>query len=256
MAEGSRAQAACTGTSVTFKSFTMIPQWTYITVIPFLITVLMTIAFMFKAMPRPYNSRWLIISDIWLLFQAFLAFSGFYLVTKTMPPRTLALIGPPVLVILFMFFSGAGRSVSDLMNLQVLTLLHVVRLPIEIILYMLYTEGKIPDLLTLEGRNFDIFSGITAPVVAWLAFKNKTVNINLLLGWNIVCLALVFNVMIHGILSAPSVLQQFAFDQPNTAVLYFPFVWLASFIVPVVIYAHLASIRKIMQLRKSALQGL
>jgi hypothetical protein len=61
-----------------------------------------------------------------------------------------------------------------------------------------------------------------------------------------VCLGLVVNIAINGLLSAPTPLQQFAFDQPNIALAYFPFVLLPSVVVPMVIFAHLASIRQIL----------
>jgi hypothetical protein len=38
-----------------------------------------------------------------------------------------------------------------------------------------------------------------------------------------------------------------AFDQPNIAILYFPFVWLPSVVVPGVLLAHLVSLRKLFQ---------
>jgi hypothetical protein len=38
----------------------------------------------------------------------------------------------------------------------------------------------------------------------------------------------------------------FAFDQPNIAVLYFPFNWLPSCIVPLVLLSHLAAIRQLL----------
>jgi len=36
-----------------------------------------------------------------------------------------------------------------------------------------------------------------------------------------------------------------AFDQPNIAVLYFPFSWLPTYVVPVVLFCHLAALRKL-----------
>jgi hypothetical protein len=53
------------------------------------------------------------------------------------------------------------------------------------------------------------------------------------------------NIVVNAALSAPVPFQQFAFDQPNIAVLYFPFVWLPGFIVPLVLFAHLAAIQKL-----------
>ena len=96
--------------------------------------------------------------------------------------------------------------------------------------------------MTFEGRNFDILAGITAPLIAWLAFRGGKINRPLLIVWNIFALILLINIVVNAVLSFPSPFQQFAFEQPNLAVLYFPFQWLPSVIVPIVLFSHLASL--------------
>jgi hypothetical protein len=54
-----------------------------------------------------------------------------------------------------------------------------------------------------------------------------------------------FNIVLTAILSAPLPIQQLAFEQPNIAVLYFPFTFLPGFIVPIVLFSHLVVISKI-----------
>jgi hypothetical protein len=39
--------------------------------------------------------------------------------------------------------------------------------------------------------------------------------------------------------------QQLNFDQPNRAVLYFPYVWLPAIVVPIVLFSHLAALWQI-----------
>jgi hypothetical protein len=56
-----------------------------------------------------------------------------------------------------------------------------------------------------------------------------------------------FNIVLTAILSAPLPIQQLAFEQPNIAVMYFPFVYLPGFIVPIVLFSHLVSLKKLMQ---------
>jgi hypothetical protein len=100
--------------------------------------------------------------------------------------------------------------------------------------------------MTFTGRNFDIVAGITAPLIYFICFKgDKVKNRSLLLGWNFICLGLLLNIVINAVLSAPFSFQQFAFYQPNIAVLYFPFILLPSFIVMIVLYSHLAAIRRL-----------
>ena len=125
-----------------------------------------------------------------------------------------------------------------------LTYVNVVRIPVEIVLYWLYLNKAVPELMTFAGSNFDILAGISAPLVAYVGLRKQKLSKKVVLWWNIAALALLLNIVIHAVLSAPFVFQQLAFDQPNIGVLYFPFVWLPAFIVPVVLFGHLVSIRQ------------
>ena len=102
-----------------------------------------------------------------------------------------------------------------------------------------------PESMTFEGRNFDILSGLSAPFIAWLVFRKGIGGRKVLIAWNLICLLLVLQVVATGLLSVPSVFQQLSFDQPNVAVLHFPFVWLPGIIVPAVIFGHLLALRQL-----------
>lgn len=187
----------------------------------------------------------LLVILVWLAVQTFIAISGFYTVTDTLPPRFLLLVLPPFLVIAGLFLSPKGRNFIDGLDLKSLTILHTIRIPVEIVLFFLFTYKTIPELMTFEGRNFDILSGITAPVIFYFAFVRKQLSRKIILIWNMICLGLLINIVSNAILSAPFPFQQFAFDQPNIAVLYFPFIWLPCCVVPLVLLSHLAAIRQL-----------
>ena len=179
--------------------------------------------------------------------QAILGFSGFYLNQNTIPPRLIFLILPSLILIIGLFTTQKGRQFIDSLDIKALTILHIVRIPVEIVLYWLFLAHTIPQLMTFEGRNFDILSGLTAPLVFYFGFVKQKLPKNALLIWNFICLALLFNIVITAILSAKTPFQKLAFDQPNIAVTYFPFVWLPSIIVPIVLFAHLVSIRQLLK---------
>ena len=101
--------------------------------------------------------------------------------------------------------------------------------------------------MTFEGRNFDIISGITAPIIYYFFFVKNSWRKSLLLAWNFICLALLLNIVITAVLSVPTAFQQFAFDQPNIAILYFPFNLLPAVVVPLVLLSHLAAIRQLLK---------
>lgn len=182
----------------------------------------------------------------WMIVQLFLGASGFYKVTDTFPPRFLLLLLPPILLMACIFVSRAGKRFLDRLDIKYLTYLHTARIPIEIVLFWLFINRQIPQLMTFEGRNFDIVVGLTAPLIAYLVFSKNWFGNNVLLIWNLVSLGLLVNIVVNALLSAPTPFQQFGFEQPNVAVLYFPFVWLPSCIVPIVLFSHLATIRRIL----------
>ena len=124
------------------------------------------------------------------------------------------------------------------------------RIPVELTLLWLFLYKAVPELMTFEGRNFDILSGLSAPIIYYFGFVKKQLSSKIILLWNFICLGLLFNIVIHAILSAPFYFQQFAFNQPNIALLYFPFVWLPACIVPLVLFSHLVSIRRILMMNK------
>ena len=220
----------------------------YVSIV-FILTTLLTVFLFYKATARSKTT--LVVIFAWLLLQSILAFSGFYTVTDTFPPRFALTALPAILFIIGIFVTARGRSYIDSLDTKTLTLLHIVRIPVEICLYWLFLYKAVPQLMTFAGRNFDILSGITAPIVYFVCFKNSQLkNRKLLLVWNFICLGLLLNIVINALLSAPFPFQQFAFDQPNIAILYFPFTWLPCFIVMIVLYSHLTAIRRLIIYRK------
>lgn len=214
----------------------------YIT-IGFGLTTAVTVYLFYKAVNN--SKRILAIVIAWLLLQSGIGLTGFYTVTSPMPPRFALLVVPPVLAIIVLLLTPKGRSIIDSWNIEMLTYIHIVRVPVELTLLGLFIYKQVPQLMTFEGRNFDIISGITAPLVAYLALGKTKLNKGFLLAWNILCLGLVLNIVLNAILSLPTPFQRFAFEQPNVGLAYFPFIWLPCFIVPVVLIAHIVSIRRI-----------
>ena len=186
----------------------------------------------------------------WLIFQTVIAIGGTYLNTSAYPPRLFLFGGGPALILVIGCLVFARGSLIASLPLAALTLIHVIRIPVEIVLNWLYEAGLVPAIMTFHGQNFDIISGITAPVVYLIAFRKGRVNVPILLVWNLAALALVLNIVITAILAAPPPLQLLAFYQPNRAVLYFPFSWLPTIIVPIVLLCHFASICKLLSIRR------
>lgn len=188
----------------------------------------------------------LVVIGCWLLLQLLLDLIGFYDNMNAFPPRMVFAVGPAFLLMILLILTPKGRTYIDKLDLKALTILHVIRIPVELVLLALFIYKAVPELMTFEGYNFDIFSGLTAPILYYALSKGK-LNPKWLLVWNFICLALLVNIVMIAILSIPYPFQRLAFDQPNLAVLKFPFLWLPSVVVPLVFFSHLVVIRKLMK---------
>jgi hypothetical protein len=213
-------------------------------IILFCATVIGTLYFFYQSFKR---RKILVGILVWMLLVGILGYIGFYNVQDAIPPRFIFLVVPGVFFVIFYFLSSSGKKFNSSLNIKWLTLLHTIRIPVEIVLYYMFVAGFIPDLMTFEGYNYDILSGISAPILYYAVFIKGWIGEKGLLIWNFVCLALLINIVTIAILSAETPIQRLAFEQPNVGVAYFPFVWLPAVIVPIVLYAHLASIRLLLK---------
>ncbi len=207
------------------------------------ITLITALVLFYKATHS--NKTVLAIIALWIATQSFISLTGFYKTETSLPPRFALLLLPPVVFIIILLSIKKGRAFIDGLDIKYLTLMHIIRIPVELVLLWLFMHKAVPELMTFEGRNFDILSGISAPIIYYLVFVQKKSVKTVLLIWNFICLALLLNIAFNAVLSLPTVFQQFAFNQPNIALLYFPFTLLPSVLVPLVMFSHLASIRKI-----------
>jgi hypothetical protein len=207
----------------------------------FVIITLLTVFQFYKA--SQYTKSFLLVVSILAIIQMGLALRGFYENATALPPRFIFLLMPAVIIMIYLFFSKKGKSFLDSLDIKQLSFLHTIRIPVEITLYYLFVAKAIPQIMTFEGRNFDILAGISAPIIFYLGFIKKVISSKGLLVWNILCVGLLINIVVIAILSAKTLFQQFGLDQPNIAIAYFPFNWLASIVVPIVLLSHLATIR-------------
>ena len=180
---------------------------------------------------------------VWIFFQIIVSRLHVYSNNLNVFPPRIVLFGifPPLFFILFLFFRG--KFIISKFSLQDLHAIHVVRIPVEIGLLLLAKEKVIPEIMSFEGQNFDILAGLTAPFIVYYGFIKRKLSSKILLLWNILCLGLLLNIVVTAFLAAPTPFQQIAFEQPNKAVLFYPYSLLPTFIVPIVLFSHLVSIK-------------
>jgi hypothetical protein len=114
-----------------------------------------------------------------------------------------------------------------------------------IIFLILYGAGKLPGLFAWPAGLGDVLVGVLAPVVALAYARGPRENGDLVLAWNIFGIIDLIVAVTIGFTTSPSPLQLFAFDLPNELISAFPLVLIPTYLVPVSVLLHLASLVKL-----------
>jgi hypothetical protein len=114
-----------------------------------------------------------------------------------------------------------------------------------IIFLALYGAGKMPGLFAWPAGIGDVLVGALAPVVAIAYARGPEKNGDLAWVWNILGLTDLSVAVASGMVTAPSPIQQFAFDLPNELLGAFPLVLIPIYLVPLSVLLHLASLTKL-----------
>lgn len=179
----------------------------------------------------------LTIYGVWGVLVAVLAYAGFF---RHFPFGMLMIIVSVTLLTVYFY------RIKPL-NTKYLLAIHILRIPVEIILFQLYLQKQVPIQMTFKGWNFDIVIGITALL---LIFSKKIPPL-LFKIWNIAGLCFLATIVSIAILAGPTPIQQIGFEQPNVAILTFPYTLLPAVIVPAVLLSHLLCLKGTQLGRKS-----
>lgn len=180
----------------------------------------------------------------WAIITAALSVSGFLSDFSTFPPKLVIVVIIPLIAILWAVSTKTVKEVLKHTPSETLVLLQSFRIFVEILLWMLFLDNLAPIQMTFDGRNFDVLSGVTAPLIAFLISRRRLSRM-LLIAWNVVCLALLINIVTIAVLSMPTPARVFMNDPSNTIVAKFPVVWLPALLVPLAYGLHFLSLRKL-----------
>jgi hypothetical protein len=230
----------------------MLPQLPIYIPFVFVLTAVLCIVFFLSAIwksthlgTKKWTHAWMLGLLFWLIFLSVLAVNGYFMDRKSSPPHVAVPVIIFMSVIALSFLIPRFRKALDTLSLESLTWLHIVRIPVEICLYWLFLEKQVPESMTFTGINFDILTGLSAPIIAWAYFRKEIIRKRVLLIWNFIGIILLLIIVVRAVGAVPSPNQLWDFEQPNFAVLHFPLVWLPGVIVPLVFWSHLISIRRL-----------
>src|SRR5436190_15600403 len=91
----------------------------------------------------------------WTILQSILGLKGIFLNTEALPPRMMLLgVLPALATIVITFLTTKGKAFIDNINLKTLTYFNTIRIPVEMVLLLLYKNRLVPINITFEGTNF------------------------------------------------------------------------------------------------------
>ncbi|WP_300666259.1 hypothetical protein [Fluviicola sp.] len=190
------------------------------------------------------NKQVLVISFLWITVVSLISVTGYFEDTTARPPRFLLVIIPGI-GLSFWFYK---KLKTTHLKQEFLLAVHLLRLPVELVLYQLFLNKQIPVLMTFRGWNFDILMGITAIfLLLYLIITRKNPARPFFIVWNIAGIFLLTTIVLIAILSSPLPIQLIGFDQPNIALLKFPFALLPAYIVPIVFLSHVLTLRNLLE---------
>lgn len=187
----------------------------------------------------------------WLLLLSILSAAGVFSDFTSMPPKMLLAILVPLLFILWLTFSSSTKSFLKAVPPQWLIYFQVFRVPVEVLLWIQFLEGLTPVQMTFEGRNWDVLTGLTAPLFAYLCYGQGRSLRGLAALWHLCGLALVLNIVVISVLSAPVPFRVFMNEPANTIVAEFPVIFLPGVLVPLAYGMHLLGLRKAFMARRT-----
>lgn len=184
---------------------------------------------------------------IWMVVLSSLSILGFFSDFSGFPPRFVIIILVPLITLVWtLLISKTTKQLLTHIPPQTIINLQVFRVFVEILLWMLFIQNLLPVQMTFEGRNFDIIAGITAPLIAYLAYSKKLLSKKMVIVWNFICLGLLLNIVLTAIFSMPTSFRYFTNEPANTIVTEFPIIWLPGFLVPLAYGLHFLSIRQLL----------
>ena len=162
-------------------------------------------------------------------------------------PRTMIALFPAVFALAAVIaLSPLGRRLATGLPIAVLVGSQSFRVIVELLMHRAYNEGLMPVQMSYSGRNFDIVTGLTAIVVALIvARQGASWSRPLVFAWNTLGVALLANILVVAVLSAPTPMRRFTNEPANVWITQFPWVWLPAVMVLAAIAGHVLVYRRV-----------
>jgi hypothetical protein len=199
-----------------------------------------------ESQAKAIASRVALSIGLWLALMAGLAVAGVFQAFEAKPPRLVLAVTVTVIAQVIVARSALFSRLLNATPLAWPIALQSMRVVIELGLWTLHREGRLPVHLTFEGNNFDILVGLTAPFVGW-GVARGVIGKRGAIVWNLASIGFLITIVFMAVTSIPGPLHLPWPGIANTVIAEFPMIWLPTFVVPVAIFGHAASLRQLLR---------
>lgn len=190
---------------------------------------------------------------LWLIYLYLISFNGF-VANRSLPPRfPLAVFVPVILIIIFLlkwmqkhrFYNSVPKSWPIYFQ--------TFRVVMEQAILITAIQNIIPIEGTYKGYNYEFYFALSAPFIAYFAFKKKLLPNWFLIAWNTlgILLLVVVVTIIASAFFAPE-LWGYEYQGVQDKFVKMPYILLPAFMVPSAIFMHLFSIFQVTTSNKYA----
>ena len=182
---------------------------------------------------------------LWLAAAAALGALGtFQAAADILPTIQYGVFLPIVVGVLFIWRSETVKRLIDAVPQAWIVGVQFYR-ALGVIFLILYAGAALPGLFAWPAGIGDILIGVLAPVVAIAYARNPSENGDLVATWNWFGIFDLIIAVAAGFITSPSLVQPFEVNPPNDLITLFPLVLIPTFLVPVSILLHVASLMKL-----------
>ena len=180
----------------------------------------------------------------WAATLTVLSYKGFFADFSKIPPRIVLALLIPLPFILLFCYSKTGTQLLQLVPPQWLVLMQSFRIFVELLLWFAFLANKLPIQMCIEGRNYDVLTGILAIPIAWLLVNKRSYSSKMAIAFNVLGIFLLLNIVVIAIFSMPVSFRYFMNEPSNALIAQFPFILLPGVLVPIAYSFHIFSLRQ------------
>jgi hypothetical protein len=179
---------------------------------------------------------------LYLAAIAVVSLSGVLTRFELRPPPFLLLIAGALGTAFVVAMSAVGARLARALPLAALVGFQAFRLPLELVMHRAASDGLMPSVMSWDGYNFDIVSGITALALG-LVLLVRSAPRWLLVAWNLLGSLLLAAIAVIAIAASP-LFRAFGDDQLNVWVTRFPYTWMVV-MVAAALFGHVLLARRL-----------